>query len=59
MTLITLTEFAKLHNVSVQAVRAKNFKTIEKYGKKLISDKTKYEPVRGRGRKPSKTTKRK
>jgi len=30
MTLITLTEFAKLHNVSVQAVRAKNFKTIER-----------------------------
>lgn len=44
MTLISLKEFAELHNVSVQAVRAKGFKTVIKYGKKLISDKTKYTP---------------
>lgn len=44
MTLITLKEFAKLKKVSVQAVRAKGFKTVKKYGKELISDKTDYTP---------------
>lgn len=52
--LITIQEFAKMHKVSIQAVRAKGFKTIEKYGKTLINDKTKYIPIRGRGRKPAK-----
>lgn len=51
MALITLKQFAALHNVSIQAVRAKGFKTVEKHGVKLINDKTKYTPIRGRGRK--------
>lgn len=54
MTLITLQQFADLHNVSIQAVRAKGFKTVEKFGIKLIDNKTKYTPIRGRGRKPVK-----
>jgi hypothetical protein len=53
--LITLTEFAEMHNVSIQAIRwqvSKNkIKTTTKYGKVLINDKTKYSPIRGRGRK--------
>lgn len=58
MGLITIKEFAERHKVSVQAVRAKGFKTVVKYGKTLISDSVKYEPraCYDKGRKPKRKT---
>lgn len=53
--LLTTKEFASKYNVSHEAilwrVRKNKIKYTEKYGVILISDKTVYEPVRGRGRK--------
>jgi len=53
--LITLNEFAKIHEVSVQAIRWQvkhnKIKTTTKYGKLLINHNINYTPIRGRGRK--------
>lgn len=58
MTLITIKEFAELHDVDESAIRhaVKSGKLIPKlrFGKQVLSRSLKYEPVRGRGRKPAK-----
>ena len=57
--LITIKQFAKLKRVTVQAVRARNFETVEQYGVQLIEDTTEYIPRGLKGKRKAKTTKRK
>ena len=55
MALITIKEFAEKHEVTRQAIeaaiKAGSLKTKKKFGVTVISEKAKYEPIRGRGRK--------
>lgn len=59
MALITIQEFADKHGVTKQAIeaaiRGERLKFTSKYGKRLIDSRSKYLPILGRGRKPSKT----
>lgn len=47
MALITIAQFAKKHNVSVQAVyERKDLKFTFRYGKKVLNDKQKFKPFK-------------
>jgi len=59
MEYLTIKEFAKLHNVTRHAIQAAihsgRLKNKKKLGVYVVSEKAKYKPVIGRGRKNKKT----
>lgn len=63
MAYITVKQFAEKHNVTRQAItaaiKAKTLKSTERFGITVISENAEYDPVRGRGKKPSKKKGRK